>query len=168
MCRAPLVRGILQARILEWVVISFPRGSSWLRDQTQVSCIAGRFFSVWATGEAWTLDLFLGMAEPWMHMYWGEYEYSSLVSREIEREESRQRPKGLTQHGAHNHKHQGMSDTGSPWHFPQSDLPALIFGNLALLERKQNRDPFSLFSSGPVSHYSTPYHTHFYQYISLL
>ena len=36
------VRGILQARILEWVAISFSRGSSRLRNRTQVSCIAGR------------------------------------------------------------------------------------------------------------------------------
>ena len=42
------VHGTLQARILEWVNISFSRGSSWLRDQTQVFCIAGRFFTVWA------------------------------------------------------------------------------------------------------------------------
>ena len=40
------VHGILQARILEWVAISFSRGSSRPRDQTQVSCIAGRFFVV--------------------------------------------------------------------------------------------------------------------------
>ena len=33
------VHGILQARILEWVAISFSRGSSWLRDQIRVSCI---------------------------------------------------------------------------------------------------------------------------------
>ena len=33
------VHGILQARILEWVVISFSRGSSQPRNQTQVSCI---------------------------------------------------------------------------------------------------------------------------------
>ena len=46
------VRGILQTRILEWVAIPFSRGSSWLRDQTQVSCIAGRFFTTWATREA--------------------------------------------------------------------------------------------------------------------
>ena len=39
------VRGILQARILEWVAISFSRGSSQHRDQTWVLCIAGRFFS---------------------------------------------------------------------------------------------------------------------------
>ena len=43
---------ILQARILEWVALPFSRGSSQPRDQTQVSCIAGRFFTVWATREA--------------------------------------------------------------------------------------------------------------------
>jgi len=37
------VHGILRARILEWVAITFSRGSSQPRDQTQVSCIAGRF-----------------------------------------------------------------------------------------------------------------------------
>ena len=46
------VHGILQARILEWVAIPFSRGSSWPRDQTQVSCIASRFFTIWATREA--------------------------------------------------------------------------------------------------------------------
>ena len=40
------VLGILQARILEWVAISFSRGASWPQDQTQVSWIAGRFFTV--------------------------------------------------------------------------------------------------------------------------
>ena len=39
--------GILQARILEWVAISFSRGSSRLRDQTWVSCPVGRFFTIW-------------------------------------------------------------------------------------------------------------------------
>ena len=43
---------ILQARILEWVAISFSRGSSWCRDWTQVSGIAGRCFNLWATREA--------------------------------------------------------------------------------------------------------------------
>ena len=37
--------GILQARILEWVAVPFSRGSSQRRDQTQVSHIAGRFFT---------------------------------------------------------------------------------------------------------------------------
>ena len=47
-CNPPgsTVHGILQARILEWVAIPFSR------DRTQVSCIAGRFFTVWATSEA--------------------------------------------------------------------------------------------------------------------
>ena len=43
------VHGILQARILEWVAISFFRVSSRPRDQTQVSHIAGRRFNLWAT-----------------------------------------------------------------------------------------------------------------------
>ena len=46
------VYGILQARILEWLVILFSKGSSQPRDRTQISCIAGRFFTVWATREA--------------------------------------------------------------------------------------------------------------------
>ena len=40
------VHGILQARILEWVAISFTRGSSGPRDQTQDSRSAGRFFNL--------------------------------------------------------------------------------------------------------------------------
>ena len=46
------LHGILQARILEWVAISFSSVSSQLRDQTQVSCTAGRRFNLWATREA--------------------------------------------------------------------------------------------------------------------
>ena len=43
---------ILQARILEWVAISFSRGSSQTRNQTWASCIAGRFFTNWTTRDA--------------------------------------------------------------------------------------------------------------------
>ena len=46
------VHRVLQARILQWVAIPFSRGSFPLRDRTQLSCIAGRFFTVWATREA--------------------------------------------------------------------------------------------------------------------
>ena len=46
------VHGILQARILQWVALPFSRGSSQPRDWTQVSHIAGRFFTSWATREA--------------------------------------------------------------------------------------------------------------------
>ena len=46
------VHGSLQARILEWIAISFSRGSTQPRDRTRVSCIAGRRFIFWATREA--------------------------------------------------------------------------------------------------------------------
>ena len=45
------VHGILQARILEWVAFPFSSGSSQPRDRTQVSHIAGRFFTSWAIRE---------------------------------------------------------------------------------------------------------------------
>ena len=43
--QAPLSMGVLQARILEWVIMSSSRGSSQPRDWTQVSCIADGFFT---------------------------------------------------------------------------------------------------------------------------
>ena len=49
------VHGILQARILEWVAISFSRESSRPRDQTWISHIVGRHFTVWATREDYLL-----------------------------------------------------------------------------------------------------------------
>ena len=49
------IHGIFQARILEWVAISISRGSSQPTDQTQVSHIVGRCFTIWATREV--LDL---------------------------------------------------------------------------------------------------------------
>ena len=45
------VHGIFQVRILEWVAISFSRGSSQSRDRTQVFCTASRFFTDWAIRE---------------------------------------------------------------------------------------------------------------------
>ena len=47
------ILGVFQARVLEWGAISFSRGSSQPRDRTQVSCIASRRFTAWATKEAW-------------------------------------------------------------------------------------------------------------------
>ena len=47
-----LAHGILQARILDWVAFLFSRGTSQPRDPTQVSLIAGGFFTSWATKEA--------------------------------------------------------------------------------------------------------------------
>ena len=64
------VRGILQAKILEWVDFPFSRGSSPPRDQTQVSRIAGGFFISWATREAQSnldIQLFLTIFQSSKH-----------------------------------------------------------------------------------------------------
>ena len=46
-----LLHGVLQARILEWVAFPFSMGSSQRRNWIRVSCIAGKFFTSWATGK---------------------------------------------------------------------------------------------------------------------
>ena len=63
-CRLPdsSVREILQARILEWVEISSPRGSSWSRDRTCISWIGMQILYHWATWEA--LDYVILMFTP--------------------------------------------------------------------------------------------------------
>ena len=55
------VHGILQARILDWVVFPFSRGSSQPRNWTKVSCIVGGFCTSWATREAIWFILILKM-----------------------------------------------------------------------------------------------------------
>ena len=57
------VPGILQARTLERVAISFSRGSSRPRDQTQVSHMGGRRFNLWATREAWGSVYYLPVSD---------------------------------------------------------------------------------------------------------
>ena len=64
------VHGIFQARILEWVAISFFRGSSQPRDQTWVSCIAGRQLTVWATREV--LDMWRSLY--FKQIIWSRYD----------------------------------------------------------------------------------------------
>ena len=51
---ASSVLRILQARIQEWIVIPFSKGSSWPRNWTQISCTEGRFFTIWAASKAHT------------------------------------------------------------------------------------------------------------------
>ena len=67
------VPGILQARILEWVPFPFCRGSSQPRDWTQVSGIAGTFFTSWAIREVhgWvkSLSRVRLFATPWIVAY---------------------------------------------------------------------------------------------------
>ena len=72
------VRGILQARIMEWVAICFSRGSSWPRDWIWVSCIAGRFFTVWDTRVACNRNDFLLFMELYLYHVNSSYHGSSL------------------------------------------------------------------------------------------
>ena len=58
------VHGVLQARIQECVAISFSKGSSWPRHRTQVSCIAGRFFTVWDNRKVLELFIFSKKGKP--------------------------------------------------------------------------------------------------------
>ena len=76
------VHGIFQARVLEWVAISFSRGSSQPRDWTQVSCIAGRCFTVWAL--QFLVFFFFSSLEAlteeivkFQHMCWPEWEWNA-------------------------------------------------------------------------------------------
>ena len=106
------VHGILQRRILEWVAISFSRGSSQPRDRTQVSSIEGRFFTLWATRKATRkfislnkqlflhnkiyqiTDLILyqsSLALPWHHLRWlsqqsGSWEILEVISYQRRKE----------------------------------------------------------------------------------
>ena len=67
------VHGILQARTLEWVAISFSRGSSPPRDQTRVSRIGGRRFNLWATRRRWQFSSWAGKI-PW----WREWQLTPV------------------------------------------------------------------------------------------
>ena len=84
-CRTPpgsSVHEIFQARILEWVVISFSRGSLQPRDQTRVSWTVGRFFTNWATREAQT-DVKAIVNQVWItvpsNLFWDGSLFSGLV-----------------------------------------------------------------------------------------
>ena len=59
------VYGILQAGILKWITIPFSKGSSLPRDQTQASCTAGRFFTIWATREYYGHDQISLLTKIW-------------------------------------------------------------------------------------------------------
>ena len=69
---------ISQARILKWIVVTFSRGSSWHKDQTLVSCLAGRFFTI---EPPWSIVLMLNILNLiivlWLHkripLFFGEF-----------------------------------------------------------------------------------------------
>ena len=67
------VHGILQARILEWVALPFPRGSSQPRDRIQVSLIEGRFFTIWAIREGQIFPYQMGLINCQLIIWEGKY-----------------------------------------------------------------------------------------------
>ena len=74
--------GILQARILEWVAMPSSRGSSQPRDRTQVSHIAGRFFTVRATSEEEWLkaEVKEGRRSPGWNLEMNTYVFQSIAA----------------------------------------------------------------------------------------
>ena len=69
-CEAPLSMGILQARILEGSAMPSSRGSSQPRNWTQVSCIAGGFFTIWATREAQYIRFIPYISATFKYLLW--------------------------------------------------------------------------------------------------
>ena len=72
-----VVHEVLQASILEWIPFPFSRGSSEPRDRTQVSCIAGGFFTSWTSREAHFLETFnqnwvLNFVKSFLCIYWDD------------------------------------------------------------------------------------------------
>ena len=88
------IHGIFQAKVLEWIAISFSRGSSWPRNRTQVSPIAGRRFTIWAARGAqaygdlfiWDLfwDLIKGKKKKNVTMRW-QYCSISFIGQSLDR-----------------------------------------------------------------------------------
>ena len=68
--------GIFQARLQEWVAISFSRGSSWPKGQIWASCIAGWLFTLWATRDSLPILLFSFIS---FTNHWGRLSYPSLL-----------------------------------------------------------------------------------------
>ena len=73
------IHGIFQARVLEWVAISFSRGSSQPRDRTQVSHIAGRCFNLCTTRSSQILCFKTNLNNTFGHSYRSSARFVCLV-----------------------------------------------------------------------------------------
>ena len=87
--QVPLAHGILWARILKWAAIPFSRGSCQPRDRTWISCVTGRFFTIWATRVAhqypYTYTPFTYVYKKCEHTkFTGEFLYLLYILRTIE------------------------------------------------------------------------------------
>ena len=77
-CSGSSVHGILQVRTWKWAAFSFSRGSSQPRDQTCVSCTAGRFLTIWATREtclhsySHSMLISSGQSKDFLFVGWGD------------------------------------------------------------------------------------------------
>ena len=112
------IHGILQARVLEWVAISFSRGSSQPRDQTQLSCIAGRRFTIWATREAVKSGKVGGFhfLVTWLHGVW-----LLKIESNLEMEKSKRRERmASTFYGQEGH---GLAASPNPLPFQRPEAP---------------------------------------------
>ena len=67
--QGPSVHGISQARIQEWVAISFSRGSSWTRNQTCISCIVSGFFTAEPPGKPRVCGPRAKLKTPFRYLY---------------------------------------------------------------------------------------------------
>ena len=135
------VPGILQARILEWVAFPFSRGSFQPRDRTQVSCIAGRFFTIWATREAQLQESWVLSAEFEAPALWPPDAKNWLIGKDPDaRKDWRQEEKGVTEdetvgwhHWLNGHEFaQTLGDSegqGSPWCPKESDRTEWLNNN---------------------------------------
>ena len=85
------IRGIFQARILEWVAISFSRRSSWPRDWIHVSHIVGGRFTVWATREVlfkvWVSEWVKLLSRVWLFVTSWTVAHQASQSMEFSRQE---------------------------------------------------------------------------------
>ena len=73
------VHGILQARTLEWVAISFSRGSSWPRNQTQVSCTAGSLLPTELQGKSFNFVLAFKLIDPLSLLFYYIFAFTSEI-----------------------------------------------------------------------------------------
>ena len=114
------VHGIFQARILEWVAISYPRGLSQPRDWTQVFCTAGRFFTIWAMREATKSisgsPLSQTAFSELIQSYWNSWKQRLPLKRNsCLKKQKTQTAKSLT-----------LTGMGWVWFWPRSGQPMLL------------------------------------------
>ena len=109
---------VQQARILEWVAIPFSKGSSQSRNQTQVSCMAVRSFTVWATREAPSYREYIGCLSQGVEGEWNGWRGQKVQTLSYKKNKSRGWEPGITSHTRVSEPERGRGGT-SERHLPQ-------------------------------------------------